>query len=73
MAGGNLTDVYAVEIEDDLSAKGRPFRVCGREIFGEENERFADPFLYVEGDNWYLFGAIGPRLNQKIGLAKATR
>ena len=67
--GRNLTDVCAVEIDSALRKVGTPFTVCGRTFFGESNQRFADPCIFEEDGMVYLFGAIGPRLNQRIGVA----
>ena len=63
-----MTDVAAVEIDSDLKKVGEPFVLCERRFFGEENQRFADPCVIEEGGEVYLFGAIGPRLNQRIGV-----
>jgi hypothetical protein len=67
--GRNLTDVCAVEIDSELRKIGKPIVICKREFFGDENQRFADPCLIEEDGEVYLFGAIGPRLNQRIGCA----
>jgi len=67
--GRNFTDVAAVEIDSDLQKVGKPFVVCERTYFGDENQRFADPCIIEEDGKVYLFGAIGPRLNQVIGMA----
>jgi len=64
--GRNLTDVCAVEIDSNLSQVSEPFVVCERTVFGEGNQRFADPCLVDVDEATYLFGAIGPRLNQRI-------
>jgi hypothetical protein len=63
------TDICAVEIDSGLQKVGEPFTVCERTLFGEENQRFADPCLIEEDGEVFLFGAIGPRLNQRIGVA----
>jgi hypothetical protein len=64
-----LSDAYAVEIDVRLMTVGEPFLVCSRRAFGETNERIADPFLIVDGGRSYLFGSIGPRLGQRIGVS----
>jgi hypothetical protein len=45
---------------------------CSRRVFGNENLRISDPCLLIEDETLYLFAAIGPRLNQSIGLATAA-
>lgn len=65
--GRNLTDVMAVEIDEDLRQVGSPYLLCQRQLFGEHNVRLADPCLVQGDDEVFLFGAIGPRLNQRIG------
>ena len=67
--GKNLTDVCAVEVDRDMRKAGKPFTVCERTFFGEDNMRFADPCVIEEDGEVFLFGAIGPRLNQRIGVA----
>lgn len=67
--GRNLTDVAAVEIDASMRKVGEPFIVCERTFFGGENQRFADPCIIEEDGEVFLFGAIGPRLNQRIGVA----
>lgn len=64
-----MTDVCAVEIDSALRKVGAPFTVCDRTFFGESNQRLADPCIIEEDGMVYLFGAIGPRLNQRIGVA----
>ncbi len=67
--GRNLTNVSAVEIDADLQKVGELFTVCDRTFFGEANQRFADPCIIEEDGEVFLFGAIGPRLRQRIGVA----
>ena len=67
--GRNLTAVCAMEIDRDLKPVGEPFTVCDRTFFGEGNQRFADPCMIEQDGEAFLFGAIGPRLNQRIGCA----
>ncbi|HCK08275.1 hypothetical protein MK139_06375 [bacterium] len=70
--GRNLTSVCGLEINANLGAVSESFTVCDRAFFGEGNQRFADPCLVEEDGAVFLFGAIGPRLNQRIGCAVGT-
>ena len=65
------TEVYSVEVDAGLNRLGDPALFCSRRIFGDDNPRWSDPNPIIEGDTLYLFGSIGPRLHQRIGLAKA--
>jgi hypothetical protein len=65
------TDVYRVEVNANLERTGPQVLVCRRQAFGDDNLRVSDPCVLVEGDEVYLFSSVGPRLNQRIGLAKA--
>ena len=60
--------MYAVEIDRHLRKVGAPFAVCARSRFGDGNQRIADPCIIEHGGEVFLFGAIGPRLNQRIGV-----
>jgi hypothetical protein len=72
LPGGMDTDLYCVEVDADLHPVG-PLRLfCSRRVFGNENLRISDPCLLIEDETLYLFAAIGPRLNQSIGLATAA-
>jgi len=68
-AGGPFTDTFAIEIDWDLRPRSMPQLVCARQVFGSHNQRIADPYFFNDGARWHLFGAIGPRLRQSIGLA----
>ena len=69
--GKGQTDVYRVEVTADLERMGPQVLVCRRQAFGDDNLRVSDPCILVEGDDVYLFSAVGARLNQRIGLVKA--
>ena len=71
VAGKGQTDVYRVEVDADLKRTGPQIPVCHRQAFGDDNLRVSDPCILVEGDEVYLFSSVGPRLNQRIGFAKA--
>jgi len=72
LPGGMDTDLYCVEVDADLHRVG-PLRLfCSRRLFGNENRRISDPCLLFDDETLYLFAAIGPRLNQNIGLVTAA-
>ena len=66
-----VTDIYGSEISDDLTRVGEPRLLLSHQQFGPECDRVADPYVVAEGNQLYMFTAVGPRLNQYIGLAKA--
>ncbi len=66
-----VTDTYRVEVDADLERIGEQELVCRRQAFGDDNLRVSDPCPVVDGDQLYLFSAVGGRLNQKIGFTKA--
>ena len=66
------SNIHCAEIDPDLKVLGESRFLCRREVFGRENLRASDPCLVHEDDVLYLFTAVGPRLNQRIGLATAS-
>ena len=70
--GGVYSDLYAIEVDAGLQAIGPQRLFCSRDLFGSESVRVSDPCLICEDDTLYLFAAIGPRLNQNIGLTTAV-
>jgi hypothetical protein len=64
------TDLYASEVNEALTECGSPRLLCSRELFGADNRRISDPCLITENNQLYLFCTVGPRLDQKIALAR---
>jgi hypothetical protein len=67
------TAIYSVEVDADLNPIGSPQLWCQPEVFDPTNPRVSDPYLLMTEGSTYLYAAIGPRLHQKIGLAKVAR
>lgn len=67
-----LTNLYVVEVGENFDMENHIGELYDRFQISGDNERISDPFIVKEGKTWYLFGAIGKRLNERIALAIAN-
>lgn len=69
--GGMWTDIWAVEVGEDLKRVGDPQLFCSRLAVSPDNPRIGDPCPIVDDGKLHLFASVGARLHQKIALLSA--
>jgi len=67
---GCTTNLYVTEVDSGLQQARFIGLFYDRTLLSADNMRQSDPFLLEEDGKLYLFTAVGPRLNQKIALAR---